>query len=250
MLMSKCEGKLSNFMGWTLVTGGAKRLGAQLCLDLAANGHSVLVHYHTSHKEAEKVVEICRSLGVSAEMIQGDFSTPETTEHFIRNCQKLFPSIQVLINNVGNYLVKSASNTTTEDWNAVFQSNLHAPFALCRAFLPSLCQNHGSIINIGIAGISSMRADTYSTAYMSAKTALLTLTKSLAKEMASNRLSVNMVSPGYLENAIDLPKDIFQLPMQRPALLTEVSQVVIFLLNEQNRYITGQNIEVAGGVRL
>lgn len=247
--MSKCEKKRSEFMGWTLVTGGAKRLGAKLCLDLAAHGHAVLVHYHTSQREAKEVVDACRSLGATAEMIQGDFSTTASTEDFIRMCQKLFP-IKILINNIGNYLVKSASNTTLEEWCAVFQSNLHVPFALSRAFLPSLCQHQGSIINIGIAGVGNMRADTYSTAYTAAKMALLMLTKSLAKEMAPKGLCVNMISPGYLENAIDLPQDVTQLPMERAATLEEVSRVVMYLLDEQSRYITGQNIEVAGGVRL
>lgn len=237
-------------MKWTLVTGGAKRLGAQLCLDLAAKGYSILVHYHTSQREARKVVEACRALGVAGEMIQGDFSTFESTNDFIRDCQARFPLIEGLINNVGTYLVKSASNTTIEEWNSVFQSNVHTPFALCRAFLPTLSQHRGSIINIGIAGLEGLRADVYSTAYMSAKMALLMLTKSLAKEMASKGVRVNMISPGYLENAIDLPKDTTIFPMQRPALLSEVSQMVIYLLDEQNRYITGQNIEIAGGVRL
>lgn len=237
-------------MKWTLVTGGAKRLGAQLCLALAAKGYSILLHYHTSQREAQMVVEACRSFGGAAEMIPGDFSTSESTESFIRDCQARFPTIKGLINNVGTYLVKPASNTTINEWNIVFQSNLHTPFALCRAFLPSLSQNGGSIINIGIAGLEGFRADVYSTAYLSAKMALLVLTKSLAKEMASKGVRVNMISPGYLENAIDLPKDLTLLPMQRPALLSEVSQMVIYLLDEQNRYITGQNIEIAGGVRL
>jgi len=236
-------------MGWTLVTGGAHRLGARICLDLAERKHSVLVHYHTSHQEAESVVKACRSLGAVAEMIQGDFTTIATTEAFIKKSQGHFP-IKALINNVGNYLVKSASNTTVEEWSALFQSNLFVPFALSRAYLPTLCQYEGSIINIGIAGIDRVQANTYSTAYMSAKMALLMLTKSLAKEMVSKRVRVNMVSPGYLENAIDLPEAVGHLPMGRPGTLEEVSRVVMFLLEETNSYITGQNIEVAGGVRL
>lgn len=247
--MWKCEEERSDFMGWTLVTGGAKRLGARLCADLAVLGHSVLVHYHTSETEALEVVEVCRSLGVAAEPIKGDFSTSASTERFIEICLERYP-IRVLINNVGNYLVKSASQTTVEEWNAIFQSNLHTPFALSKAFLPSLCQFRGNIINIGIAGLVSMRADTYSTAYMSAKMGLLTLTKSMARELASKGVRVNMVSPGYLENSIDLPKDITHLPMHRAATLEEVSRAVTYLLNEQSCYITGQNLEVAGGVRL
>lgn len=237
-------------MRWALVTGGAKRLGAQLCLDLAAKGYSVLIHYHTSRKEAEEVAENCRSLGAQAEIFQGDFSTSAGVDEFIRVCHVRSPSIEILINNVGSYLIKPASVTTLEEWNAIFQSNVHTPFALCRAFLPSLCQNHGSIINIGVAGINNIHANTYSTAYMTAKMSLLMLTKSLAKEMAPKGVRINMVSPGYMEDGLDLPKEVDRLPMKRLAAFSEVSRVITDLLEPQSSYITGQNIEVAGGVRL
>ena len=237
-------------MQWVLVTGGAKRLGAQLCVDLAAEGYSILVHYRTSKEEAYEVADRCRSFGVHAEAIYGDFSSQAGIEYFIRTCQEQFTSIKVLINNVGQYLVKPASKTTLEEWHAIFQTNLHVPFALCSSFANSLCRHKGSIINIGIAGLGNVRADVYSAAYNIAKTGLWTLTKSLAKELAPSGVRVNMVSPGYLENAVDLPDDLTTLPMSRAALLSEVTRAVIFLLNDQNGYITGQNIEVAGGVRL
>lgn len=237
-------------MHWTLITGGAKGLGAGLCVELARKGMPILVHYNSSHFEALQVVEICRSHSVSAECIQGDFSTVESVEIFIQRCHDKYPSIKNLINNVGNYVIKSAANTSSQEWNALFQTNLHAPFALCRALLPSIIQNQGSIINIGVVGAGNVTADTSSTAYRITKMGLYMLTKSLAKELASHGVRVNMVSPGHLENSVDLPADLKLLPMQRPASIGEVARVVAFLLDEDARYITGQNIEVAGGVRL
>lgn len=233
---------------WTLVTGGAKRLGAALAEGIAKQGHSVLIHYKHSKKEVAEVVEACREMGVDAEAIAGDFSSEESLNDFIRRCLSSYPNIVNLVNNVGNYIAKSIEETSQEEWNDLFQTNLNAPFALSKAFLPSIRENHGNIINIGVVGLG--RLDIYRPAYKIAKGALLTLTKSLARELTGSHVRVNMVSPGYLENAVDLPVDTAQLPMGRPALLEEVVRVVLFLLHADSGYITGQNIEVGGGIGL
>lgn len=224
-------------MGWTLVTGGAKGLGAEICRKLIKEGHKVVVHYRTSQKEA---AELAASSG--CELIQGDFSTGEGVAQFIHDYCTRFANTRYLVNNVGNYLIKPSSETTVEELSMLFQTNLFAPFALTQALLPSL----KSIVNIGAAGLNS-RADAYSTAYTMTKSGLLQWTRSLAKELAPSLISVNMVSPGYIEESIDLPE---HFPMSRPVTRAEVAGVVAFLLDEQNRYITGQNIEIAGGVRL
>jgi NAD(P)-dependent dehydrogenase (short-subunit alcohol dehydrogenase family) len=235
---------------WTLVTGGAKRLGAAICLALAAKGHNIAVHYRQSEQEALSVAEACRKHGVLAEIIQGDFSTTETTEAFAKNYLQQFKETQNLINNVGNFLVRTATKTTQEQWLDLFQNNLNAPFLLINACLPSIKKHHGAIINLGVAGIQEVNADIYSTAYSCAKTGLWMLTKSLAKELASSHVRVNMVSPGYLDISVDLPDDVCTLPMGRAAAPQEAADVIAFLLDPSASYITGQNIEVAGGIRL
>ena len=234
---------------WTLVTGGAKRLGAEICQTLAASGHNIVVHYHNSHDDAINVQAACKKLGVEAELLQGDFSTQETTQKFIDAYLSQFTETEHLINNVGNYLIKSALNMPLKEWYDLFQTNLHAPFALIQALTPSLKKQQGSIVNIGIAGMNHLPADTYATAYSITKASLLMLTKSVAKELAPDHVRVNMVSPGYIDNAVDLP-DPSRLPMGRPATTQEVARAVEFLINKDNAYITGQNIEVSGGVRL
>src|ERR1700730_7804943 len=123
---------------WTLVTGGAKGLGAEICLTLAAEGYPLVIHYRSSREEAEKVAAECRQLGVEAECLQGDFSSLETTRQFIEAYRSRFPSTANLINNVGNYLIKSAGQTTLEEWYSLFQTNLHAPYELIQALLPSI----------------------------------------------------------------------------------------------------------------
>lgn len=237
-------------MNWTLVTGGAKRLGAEICTTLASKGHNILVHYNSSKNEAVDVVKACTRYGVKAESVQGDFSSKETTIKFLNVLQERFPDIENLVNNVGNYIVKPALATSVNEWYDLFQTNLHAPFILTKGLAASIQAARGSIVNIGVAGVNSVQADTYSTAYTATKLSLCMLTKSLALELASSGVRVNMVSPGYLDNAVDKPLDWSSVPMKRAGVPSEIARVVAFLLEDESSYITGQNIEVAGGLRL
>lgn len=231
---------------WTLVTGGAKRLGAALSLSLAEKGRAVVIHYNHSREEAFDLVDQCRAKGVPAEAIQGDFSSPELVQEFAKRYLHQFPDTSVLINNVGDYLIGSALGTSIEDWMHLFQVNLHTPFILTQSLAHSLFRNKGQIINIGVSGLHRFSANTYSTAYTLSKQTLWGLTLSLAREWAPQGVRVNMVSPGEL----DISVDHRSLPMRRPATCSEVSRVVNFLLDPESGYITGQNIEVAGGLGL
>jgi NAD(P)-dependent dehydrogenase (short-subunit alcohol dehydrogenase family) len=232
---------------WTLVTGGAKGLGAEICRTLAKEGHSLLVHYKTSREAAEEVVRQCRSFGVQAEMLQGDFSTKAATETFLKHYLDQFPETEFLVNNVGPFLEKSVLKTKPEELISLFQTNACAPLMLSQGVIQSLKKHRGAIVNIGIAGLQALYPDNVSSGYSAAKLSLFLMTKALARELAPFEVRVNMVSPGYLENSIHLPADF---PMKRPGTLLETAQLVAYLLRSESRYITGQNIEIAGGVRL
>lgn len=222
-----------------LVTGGATGLGRAIALYLAKKNYSVVIHYRTSIEKAEEVADLCRQSGVDAATLQGDFSACCSTQEFISRYQKLFPQTYALINNVGPYLIAPLSQTSDKDWDRIFQGNLYAPFFLSRD-LPT-----ERIINIGCPGLPSRRANTYCAAYRIAKAALWEMTLSFAKEYAP-RTTVNMVSPGILENSIDRAEWKNQEPIQ----LAEVARVVAFLLEKDNHHITGQNIEIAAGFGL
>jgi NAD(P)-dependent dehydrogenase (short-subunit alcohol dehydrogenase family) len=234
---------------WTLITGGGKRLGATLAIHLAEQGHSIVVHYRTSEKEAQQVVKICESKGVRAIALQGNFSTLEGVQTFINAFKEQIGSLSCLIHNVGNYFISSALETPIHEWVDLFQVNLHTPFILSQALMPLLIHSQGHIITLGVAGIKCPKAYLSTTAYCLTKSALWGLTLSLAREMASKKVRVNMVSPGHLDISVNLPS-LNEIPMNRPGYCEEVCRVISFLLDEKNRYITGQNIEVAGGVGL
>ncbi len=237
-------------MGWALITGAAKKLGAEISRTLAQRGHNIVIHFRSSEKEALEVAKECQSFGVETICIQGDFSTVESTKKFIAAYLKKCPASEILVNNVGNYILKPLTATDVEEWMDLYQTNLNTPFMLTQALLPSLKKAHGSIINIGVAGARNFRANVNAPAYVSSKQALWSMTLSLAKELASCQVRVNMVSPGYLEDAIDLPDDPATLPMGRAAKYREVALAVAFLLNQDSKYITGQNLEIAGAVGL
>jgi NAD(P)-dependent dehydrogenase (short-subunit alcohol dehydrogenase family) len=237
-------------MEWTLVTGAGQGLGSAICLELAKRGYPLVIHYRTNREKAEEVQRQCLTFGVKAELISGDFSSYQQTSEFLKEYRARFGSTKNLINNVGNYLVKPLLDTPMADWNDLYQTNLLSPVQIMQELVPSIKNLRGSIVNIGVVGIQAVPADKYAPAYTSTKLALWMITKSLAKELASQGVRVNMVSPGYLENAVDLPQDISSLPQQKTVSLEEAALVVAFVLDEKNSSITGQNIEIAGGVRL
>ena len=237
-------------MSWTLVTGGSRGLGATLCSILAQKGHNIALQYRVSKEAAEGIVQQCQALGVQAYALQGDFSTPQGVNLFLNSYLEQCTETRAVINNASEYHLGTASETPPSIWQHLFQVNLHAPIAIINALLPSLRRNQGAILNLGVAGLVKQHADTHASGYFSSKSALWSVTRSWAKEEASHLISCNMISPGYLETSEDHPMSVDRLPMQRLASLNEVSRLIAFLLEEENSYITGQNIEISGGVRL
>ncbi len=213
-----------------LVTGASKRLGALICYELASNGYDLYIHYRTSKKEAEQVREACQKMGVNAEIIGGDLMSIEP------------PAVDHLINNVGVYTKESLLNYSIEEWKECFEVNCFAPFALTRRFLPTL----KSVLNIGVSGLEN--SDRQCSLYRLTKKTLLHVTKMLAAELAPQGIRVNMVSPGQLSISEDLPEDLKSLPMGRATMPSEITEMIVHLLKSPS--ITGQNIDISGGLGL
>jgi NAD(P)-dependent dehydrogenase (short-subunit alcohol dehydrogenase family) len=132
----------------------------------------------------------------------------------------------------------------------MMRTNLDGTFHCSQLAIP-LMNHGGSIVNLGYVGISSMAGTTRTAAYSVTKAGILMLTRSLALELAPKGIRVNMVSPGQLDNSVDLPEDYARrIPLGRPGTSQEIAELVAFLASEQAAYITGQNIDVAGGLML
>jgi NAD(P)-dependent dehydrogenase (short-subunit alcohol dehydrogenase family) len=235
---------------WLLITGAAKGLGAAMAIALAKKGYNPVIHYRNSQEEALKISRYCQSFGVKSQIIQGNFESEADLDQFLTEYQARFPVTCGLINNASIYLTTSALNTSYQDWYKIFQVNLHSAFKISQAIIPILSEQQGQILNIGVAGLKREIAHLYASAYRMSKRALFDLTISFAKELACKGVRVNMVSPGQMINSTDLALNFHQLPMQRPANFDEVCRIVTFLFDPASNYITGQNIEIAGGLSL
>lgn len=233
-----------------VVTGGARRLGRHLCGMLARRGYAVVVLYRGSHDDAATLVEEIVAQGGRARALAVDISVEPQVKAVFENIAAHEGHVDVLVNNVGNYNPQHVTKLDPAVWDATIASNLSGAYYCCHHALQVL-RDGGTIVNIGMAGLEGIRANEFGADYYVSKTGLLVLTRSLAAAYAGRQIRVNMVSPGQLENSIDLPppdKIGAWVPLGRAGALEDVSHAVEFLLDAS--YVTGANIDVAGGYRL
>lgn len=233
-----------------VVTGGARRLGRHLCAVLARRGYAVVVLYRGSHGDAMTLVDAIEAQGGHARALAVDVSVEPQVRAVFEDIAAREGHVDLLVNNVGNYNPQHVTRLDPSVWDATIASNLSGAYYCCHHALHRL-RDEGSIINIGMAGLEGIRANEFGADYYVSKTGLLVLTRSLAAAYAGRRIRVNMVSPGQLENSIDLPPpdEIGRwVPLGRAGALEDVSHAVEFLLDAS--YVTGANIDVAGGYRL
>jgi 3-oxoacyl-[acyl-carrier protein] reductase len=232
-----------------LITGSAKGIGKAILLALAKHGYDVAIHYRSSQAEAQAVAEEASSYGVKTTILQADITKPTEAQTLIQKAHETFGRLDVLVNNVGNYHKGPLDELSIDDWHEMFNSNLNAVFYTCQAAVPLMQQkDSGRIINIGFAGIENLIARPRSVAYVIAKTGVLLYSKALAKSEAANNITVNVISPGVIENSISQP--IEDIPMKRTGTFDELTSAVMYFLSPEARYVTGTNLQVAGGWNL
>jgi 3-oxoacyl-[acyl-carrier protein] reductase len=233
-----------------VVTGGARRLGRHLCDVLAARGYRVIVIYRTSNEDAQTLVDAIASTGGAARAIQTDIAIHAEVQRAFADIAAREGRVDLLLNNVGNYNPQDVTTLDPAAWDATIGANLSGAF-YCAYHALRMMPDGGQIISIGMAGLEGIRANPLGTDYYVSKTGLLVLTRALAAGYADRNIRVNMVSPGQLENSIDLPpadEIAGVVPLGRAGTLTDISQAVAYLLDAP--YVTGVNLDVAGGYRL
>ena len=236
-------------MAVALVTGSAKGIGKAIVLELASLGFDVAVHYHSSEQEAKKVAAKAQTKGVKALTFKADVTKESEATRLVEQTYEALGSLTVLVNNVGNYHKSELADHSSKDWRAMFDSNLHATFYTCQIAIPLMRkEGQGRIINIGFAGAEHLIARPITTAYSIAKTGVILYSKALAKAEAERGITVNVISPGVMENSETKP--INEIPIGRTGKLGELTAAVRFLVSDDATYITGTTIEVAGGWHL
>ena len=233
-----------------VVTGGARRLGRQLCGTLAARGFELVVLYRTAENAAQTLIQEIVDGGGHARAMQVDVSVRAQVAGVFEDIRRTENKVDLLINNVGNYNPQHVTKLDPAVWDATLAANLSGAYYCCYHAL-DLMQSGGHIINIGMAGLEGIRANVHGTDYYVSKTGLLVLTRALAAAHAKRQIRVNMVSPGQLENSIDLPPpdqiDRY-VPLGRAGTLADVTQAIEYLLDAS--YVTGVNLDISGGYRL
>lgn len=231
------------------ITGSAKGLGKAIALHLGQQGYKVILHYYKSKHAIDAFTTELEDKNISFQIVQGDLKNENSVKEIVEKIKQNNSNLDLLVNNVGNYLKKNVLENTFDDWHEMLQSNLLSAVYCTQSLLPLIRKSEqGKIVNVGFASLGKNNAQSDITPYYIAKTGLLLYTKSLAKELASENITVNMLSPGVLENSESKP--LVEIPMNRVASFEEFNHSLDFLLSEKANYITGTNIEVAGGWRL
>ncbi|MBH0192535.1 MAG: 3-oxoacyl-ACP reductase FabG [Nitrospira sp.] len=234
-----------------LVTGGSGSIGAAIAERLAADGYSVVVHGHRHGESAERVAEKIKVHGGVAASVVCDITDEVATRRMLESLLKDGP-IQLVVNNAGLHDDAPMAGMTGEQWTNVIDVSLHGFFNVTQPLLlPMIGTRWGRIISISsVAGVIGNRGQTN---YAAAKAGLHGASKSLAIELASRGITVNVVAPGLIESSATRasfkPEQIETIvPMKRVGTPEEVAALVSFLASEQAGYITGQVIGINGGM--
>ena len=237
-----------------LITGAARRIGAQSAKTLHENGANIIIHYGNSSEEAQKLVaEFNLKRTDSAISLQADLLNIDEIHHLAIQAFNAFDGLDILVNNASTFYPTPLGSINETNWDDLMGTNIKAPMFLSQACYPALKLSKGTIINMVDIHARSPLKD-YIT-YSCAKAAKVMLTRSLAKEMGPE-VRVNAIAPGAIlwpedENELDISvqqKILQEIPLQRSGNPTDIAETVLFLVTSD--YVNGQIIAVDGGRQL
>jgi 3-oxoacyl-[acyl-carrier protein] reductase len=235
-----------------LITGGARGIGRAVALDLASSGWSVAICYRTSGNEAAQVIDAVRQKGVAGLALQADVSKPETGANLVKQVNQEWGRIDALINGAGPYHRVSLLQETNDGWHAMFDNNLHPVFYLTRAVIPIMRERKwGRIVCFSMANAEQLIAQPQLTAHYISKVGLLALARSYARLLAPDGITMNCVSPGFIDSGSAAKEELERMVKYIPAgyvgSVDDAVSAVRFLLSDEARYVNGANIQLSGG---
>jgi 3-oxoacyl-[acyl-carrier protein] reductase len=238
-----------------VVTGGSKGIGRAVCLKFAREGaRIVFVHYDPDESAADETLSLLSDIGAEARAEKLDVASPEAVDAYFGKVVSEFEKVDVLVNNAGITDDGFLMRMSTEQWSRVLAVNLTSVFNCTRAVIRSMIkERNGRIINI--SSVVGQIGNIGQSNYAASKAGILGFTRSVAREVAGRGITVNAVSPGFIDTIMtqalsEKVKEIFlaQIPMGRIGTPEEVAEAVYWLASSGATYITGQVIHVNGGL--
>ena len=236
------------------MTGASRGIGRAIALRLASEGANIVVNYNTQADAATSVAEAVKAGGSQASVVQADVARSADVERLVQAALNAFGRIDVLVNNAGITRDTLLMRMSEDDWDAVLDTNLKSAFLVTKAVMrPMLRQRHGRIVNI--TSISGVIGNAGQANYSASKAGLIGFTRSTAREVASRNITCNAVAAGVIETEIwrGVPESAIEsmlqmIPAGRKGTPEDVAEAVAFLASDAAAYITGQVLNVDGGM--
>ena len=237
-----------------LVTGGSRGIGKEVAKVFAENGYDVAINYVSDKTDVEGIKKEFEDMGVKCLMVKADVSNAEDVNNMVESVISEFGKIDVLVNNAGITKDTLLMRMSEEDFDKVIEINLKGTYLVTKTVTKYMMKKrHGSIINL--ASVVGVVGNAGQCNYSASKAGIIGFTKSVAKELASRNIRANAVAPGFIETDMtnvlkdDVKESInAQIPLKRMGTAREVAEVIYFLGSEKSSYITGQVINIDGGM--
>lgn len=242
------EGKVA------LVTGASRGIGRAVAIRLAKSGAKIAVNYAGNQAAAEEVKQIIEENGGEAILVQADISNAESVDAMVAAVMEAFGRIDILVNNAGITRDTLLMRMKEADWNAVIQTNLTGVFYVTKAVSKIMMkQRYGKIVNM--SSVVGLMGNAGQANYAAAKAGVIGFTKSMAKELAARNITVNAIAPGFIATDMTavlsdkVKEDLAtKIPMGRLGEADDIAAAVLFLVSDSASYITGQTLNVDGGM--
>lgn len=241
-------------MKCALITGGSRGIGRAICLKLAQESdYHILINYQGNQVAAQETLAQIKALGKSAELIQFNVASSEDTQSALNAWVELNPEakVEVIVNNAGMARDGLFMWMQKEDWQSVLDVSLNGFFNVTNFFIQKMLRNrYGRIINV--VSVSGVKGTPGQTNYSAAKAGVIGATKALAQEVAKRNITVNAVAPGFIKTDMTAELDekelVKMIPANRFGEAEEVADLVSFLASKKSGYITGEVININGGI--